>query len=451
MALAETTPDCQHRATRVGSWCFGHWVLAPAVAAALCSWPASAQVVKDGQAAAPPAEEPVRSPDPVFSLRKYPSLRLGPLRLDVRAKSQAEWNDFADDDRDPGADAFDLRRARLGFEGRMTRYVEYQIERELRSERRPWRDVYVGIRPLRVIRVQAGRFKIPFSLDQTTGVMDGSFVYRSIAASSLAPSRDVGVMAYGAVLGNTVRYEAGVFRGGGDNARLAEEHPDVRPRTAAGRVVVRPWNSARAALRPLRTLTFGAALTAGRVPEGLNSLRAETVTGDRLADPVYVNGLRRRLGAEVQWRPGPVSVQSEFIRVSDERRHQGIDNEDLPDAQQQGWYVSGTWLITGEGKKDNVAPARPLFQGGFGAFEVAGRLESLTLGGGRMSDVPLPGPRARRIPLSSDTAWTIGFNWYLNEFVKVQLNAIRERRDGENPGTAQEPVWSRALRIQFQL
>ena len=427
-------------------------LLAFMLAVALQSGSVFAQAMADEQSASARVQEPARTPDPIFSLRKYPSLRVGPLRLDVRAKSQAEWNDFGDHDRDPGADVFDLRRARLGVEGRVTSHVEYQIERELRAEKRPWRDVYVGVRSLRTIRVQAGRFKMPFSLDQTTSVMDGSFAYRSLAARALAPSRDVGVMAFGAALSNVVRYEAALFRGGGDNAPLSEPNPEISARTAAARVVVRPWNAARARLRPLRSLTFGAALTAGRVPEGLNSLRAETVTGQRLAEPVYVNGVRRRVGAEVQWRPGPVSVQAEVIRASDERRNQGIDNDDLPDVNHHGWYVSGTWLLTGEDKKNNVEPARPLFQGGLGAFELASRVEALTFGtGDDGDDVAWPGPRARRVAAARDAAWTIGVNWYLNEFVKVQLNAIHERRDGGNVTPAERSSWSRALRVQFQL
>ena len=113
--------------------------------------------------------------------------------------------------------------------------------------------------------------------------------------------------------------------------------------------------------------------------------------------------------------PGPLSVQGEVIRVSEERRGQGIDNENLPDAVQRGWYSDGSWLITGEEKKGNVDPAAPIFQGGLGALEIAGRVEGLTFGSGPRSEPPAPGPRARRILETNDTAWTVGLNWYLND------------------------------------
>ncbi|MGH9253993.1 MAG: OprO/OprP family phosphate-selective porin [Vicinamibacterales bacterium] len=414
--------------------------------------PAGAQAPSSLQDAGEARPEPKDERQVAFSFDRRPSLRVGRLlRFDLRVKSQAGWRDFPDEAAASSGDVFDLPRARVGVDGRVSRYVEYQVEREMRGAKRPWRDVFANVRPLRALQVQVGRFKMPFSLDQTTSSMDVNFAYRSLAATYLAPSRDVGVMAHGGLFRNGLRYEAGIFREGGDNARVNEGDGSVSQRTMASRLVVRPWNATER-LRVLRSLTVGAAVTAGRVPEGLNGLRAETIPGTPLVDRVYVNGLRRRLGAEMLWRPGPVSVQGEVIRVSDQRRGQGIDNEDLPDAVQRGWYVSGTWLITGEEKKDNIDPARPFLQGGFGALEIAGRVEALTFGSGPSNERPSPGPRAHRILERKDAVWTVGMNWYVNRFVRIQADLIREQRE---EGGAVLPTlgraWSRTLRVQFQL
>jgi phosphate-selective porin OprO and OprP len=413
--------------------------------------PANAQIATEPQPAVEQGRETPKEPSFAFSFDKRPSLRAGKgFRLDMHFKSQVDWHDFPDGTTG-SEDVFDLHRARLGVSGRVSRLIEYEFEREVRDAKRPWRDAFVNVRAFRALQVQLGRFKIPFSLDQTTGTTDLDFAYRSFAASYLAPSRDVGAMAHGSLWMNRLKYEAGIFRRGGDNARATEVLTPVSEQTLAARLVAKPWNASRA-VPALRRLAFGAAFTSGRVPEGLNSLVAETVPGDRLVDRIDVNGGRQRLGVELQWRPGPFSIQSELMRVRDERRKQGIDNEDLPALVQRGWYISGTWVLTGEQKKDNVEPARPLLHGGIGALEIASRLEALSFGSTTLDATPAPGPRARRILPASNAAWTLGLNWYVNQFIKLQANLIREHRDGNGvvPSTWGR-AWSRTVRVQFQL
>ena len=412
--------------------------------------PANAQSSQDGPRPGVERSDSQEQSRVAFSFEKNPSFRIGSnFRFDVHFKSQADWRDFPEQTADSD-DVFDVPRARIVVDGRATRYVEYQVERDMRDASRPWRDVFANVRPVRAFELQVGRFKVPFGLEQTTGIMDLNFAYRALASSYLAPGRDIGAMAHGRMLRNVLRYEAGVFREGGDNARVVDQIGSGGQRTTAVRIVTRPWTATR--VSSLRNLEVGAAFTAGRVPEGLNSLRAETVPGDRLAERIYVNGQRRRLGAELQWRPGSASVQGEVIRVSEERRGQGIDNENLPDAVQRGWYVAGTWLITGEEKKGKIEPARPLLQGGLGAVEIAGRVEAITFGSRFTSEPAAPGPRAPRILEKRDAVWTVGMNWYLNEFLRVQANLIREQRE---EGGIVLPTfgrtWSRTLRVQFQL
>jgi phosphate-selective porin OprO/OprP len=213
--------------------------------------------------------------------------------------------------------------------------------------------------------------------------------------------------------------------------------------------MARPWSNAGAG-SALRSLTIGIAVVDGELPDGLYSLRGKTVTGSPLREAVYVGGRRQRLGAELQWRQGPVAAQGEFIRARDQRRGQGLDNEDLPSAVADGWYLSGTWIVTGERKRDAVRPAMSVLNGGVGALELAVRVERFALVGDRSFGASTLSPRDALIAARGDTVWTTGLNWYLSDDLKLQANLIREERSaGAVAVPGQDVVWSRAFRAQF--
>jgi phosphate-selective porin len=137
--------------------------------------------------------------------------------------------------------------------------------------------------------------------------------------------------------------------------------------------------------------------------------------------------------------------------VTDERKNQGIFDEDLPNLISQGWYVSGTWVVTGEAKLEGIEPGAELFRGGVGAIELATRLERLGFGSSLAGEPELTSPRAPNLLETPLRAWTAGVNWYLNRWVKIQFNAIRESMDDPELGPDGESAvfWTRVLRLQF--
>jgi phosphate-selective porin OprO/OprP len=379
---------------------------------------------------------------------KRPFIEVGNfLTAGIRFKSQVDFREFPDEVGTSFKPLLDLHRTRIGVEGRVVKEFEYQIEGELGDASQPWRDIYIQTRSFRVLQVRAGHFKIPFSLDQLTSGMDLDFNYRSLAAAFLAPGRDVGVMLFGRAMNEVLRYQAGVFRRGGDNVRESERTDAQADRTYAGHVVVRPWNTFD---NLFRTLSAGAAFTTGVLPAGPNGVRGKTVPGDAFFQHLFVNGHRRRLGGEFQWRPGPVGLQAEYIHVRDQRFGQGIDNQNLPNAYARGWYVSGTWLLTGEQKRDSVQPERPFPRGGIGAIEVAARVERLAASSPSVNDGSFSSPRAPWVMPRADDVWTGGVNWYWNDYIKLQANIIHERRQEDGRVIAgQRDLWSRTFRVQL--
>src|SRR5262249_43432866 len=159
-----------------------------------------------------------------------------------------------------------------------------------------------------------------------------------------------------------------------------------------------------------------------------NGLRGRTVlTQDTFYEAVFVNGYRHRWEADVDFTLGPASARSEYTWVTDDRLQQGLADQDLPDARGRSWYVSGGWVLTGERKKRPVRAANELPGGGFGAVEAVARYERLWFDSvGPVATIPST-TRSENIFLSGDRAFTIGVNWTLNRWVKLQFNGIRER------------------------
>ena len=407
-----------------------------------------------------PAQSPEKPADgeepdskPVgFRWDKGLSLRLGGAgHIDFKARLQGDLQD-SEGPTDDGDDAsFDFARRRVGIEGELFDLIEFQVERELTGDE-PWRDVYVNVRPVTSLQVQGGHFRLPFSLDQNTGSTNLDFVYRSLAARQLAPGRDPGVMVHGRVLRRRLlRYEVGLFSDDGRNARTSNTSKVWGGTTLAGRVAVQPWRTMPSVLEDLQV---GVAATRSEVPEGIPSLRGEAVLGSVFYDPdTPVLGLRRRTGVEARWRPGPFSLKSEYMRVTTAREEQSLDSTDLSPLLGSGWYVSGTWALTGERKARGLdEPRRPMLQGGIGAVELAIRTEALdfrSTGEGEPSN----SPRADVIPPVADRVFTFGINWYLNRYVKVQANVVRESfSDAQRSPTAGDPVIvSTLLRVQLTI
>ena len=381
-----------------------------------------------------------------------PSFRIGNVaRIDLRLKLQAEVRRSPDQPLPGGA--FELFRRRAGIEGTLFNRVDFQIERELRSQG-SWRDVFLNARVARELEFKAGKFKVPFGLEQTTSTTDLDFAYRTLGSQQLTPSREIGAMAHGRA-GGLVEYEAGVFLGDGENARSTEPifvrsdgaAPGRRPRAAA-RLIMTPFGRGGGSSPRL-----GAAFTSTTVSEGLNSLRGRSVFESTFFRRVYVAGRRTRLGLQTEWDPGPIGLRAEYIRAIEQRNGQGLGDVDLSDAIGESWYASATWIVTGEAKDGNVQPRRPLFDGGFGAIEIGTRFEELRFRSATRTGPAFTNPRADHLDGNTARVWTGGVNWYINQWVRVQTNAIRESYSdaARSPVLGRRTFWTGVLRTQFVL
>ena len=312
-----------------------------------------------------------------------------------------------------------LRRARIGLEGEWRR-LSFEATVDPSDEGEHLKDLFGEIKLARALRVRGGHFKVPVSAEHLTSASRTDFVERSMIATHLAPSRDWGVM----VLGEPFRrfdYRIGFFQGDGAVDRARSD------RTFAARIEY----------GVLKSLDLGASFSEGDVsadpesdevdlvPRGLPGAGASQF---RFYDPHFVQGRRRRLGADARWTGGPVSVSGEWLRATEDREGQGPVFEDLPAEIGEGWVGSATWLVAGDRKSRSVRPARPLSKGGPGAIQLGVRYERLRFDDeGDDAGFAGAGNRARNIRPAEASAWTGGLSWWPESSVRLLGNVVLER------------------------
>lgn len=405
---------------------------------------------------------------PQFVWKQHPSLRFGKTaRVDFQAKFQEDgrWS-YPGAEKTADLQTWELHRSRVGIQGTLFKHIDFEVEREIREKELSekdrlqgytpepaWKDVNVNVDYVNNAQVQVGKFKIPFGLDTLTGVSHNDFVYRALGSTYLTPSRDVGGMVHGRFFKRGLNYWTGAFVHDGDNARSKKIQGGDQ--TFAARVTGLPLR--RASPDHFGAFELGGSFAISKVSDDSfrpNGLRGRTVvTQDTFHNPVYVKGRRLRYGTDLDWTFGPGAMRAEYVHVVDQRKNQSYADEDLPDARYRSWYVSGTWLLTGETKSRPVRPANDFARGGIGAIELAARVERIWFDSVDKSDEPFANPRAFTIKPSGDKALTLGVSWSLNRFVKLQFNGILEQVEDtdRNPVANGAAFWSRVLRLQWVL
>jgi phosphate-selective porin OprO/OprP len=279
-----------------------------------------------------------------------------------------------------------------------------------------WLDTYLRVQGKAVIGSDIGAFRVGFSktpvgFEGNTSTGATTFLEAALPTQAIYASRRIGVD--WALERPHYLLDAGYYSGGDLNG-------DSDGRMLAGRAVWVPLN------QPGHVLHFG--ISASREsPDGTTDGRdVHTPPGARLRARPEAALLPRRLvdsgnlaptdsidrrGLEALWIDGPWSLQGEYLDATVKL------SNGKPDYNADGYYAFLSWVVTGESRTyagGNVGDIKP--QGRYGALELAVRYSELDL-----DDDPVLGGRERD--------WTIGANWYINRYLKLQTNYVHAQSD----------------------
>jgi len=247
-----------------------------------------------------------------------------------------------------------------------------------------------------------GRQKEGFSLNKIMVGYAGWTMERTEFSDAAIPILADGVKWIGFLPSKHILWNLGFF---GDILSKTEGF-STYARQAVGRFVWLPVESEET------VLNLGFNLRYGKPANGMLQLRSrpETFEAPFFVDTGFFPAERTTTtDVEVYYRPGPLLVGSEYYV-------QWVDSPDTGNPVFNGGNVFVSWLATGEtrvyntrgGFFEQVSPARPVFQGGPGAWELVTNfsyidLDSRSVEGGKFW---------RLTPM---------VNWYLSDNVRLEM------------------------------
>jgi len=346
----------------------------------------------------------------------------GENKLNVSGRLHADYRYYLNNI--PNTDSFLIRRARLNMKGTLYKYYDFNVDADFGQGTTTLYEASLTFNYVPYAQVTFGQFKVPFDMEYLTNVNNMAFVENSLV-DNFAPGYDQGLMIQGNISNDLLYYQLGVFNGRKTNvSNDVDDQKDI-----AGRITLAPFSKLENPI--IKGLHIGGAFTTGIQ----NTTKPSTdwwknafktpgqTTFLQFDDTITQGGSRSRVGAELAWLVGPVSLKSEYMSLQLNNLTKGKTTGSFSG---NSGYASLGWFITGEnepwknGLPQAVTPKNPFVfgKGGTGAFQVLARYDWLEMDKGLLDQGFVDSTKYT----NKANGYSLGLTWYPNDMVRLMVN-----------------------------
>jgi phosphate-selective porin OprO/OprP len=346
-------------------------------------------------------------------------------------KYQYDVDRFSNDD-GRLADAQTNRRKELGLYLKKKGVYDAVVGYDFQAK--SWLDTYVRVQSKAFLgtdvgALRAGFSKTPVGFEGNTSTGATTFLETALPTQAIYANRRIGVdwaWEHPHYLINAGYYSGGDLNGDSDGRMVAARFAWV-PHKQPGDVIHLGFSASEES--PDGTVDGRGIYTP---PTERLRARPEAGLAARLVDSgnLLPTDHIDRIGFEGLWIRGPWSLQGEYLHAAVK-----LDGG-RPGYDASGYYAFASWVVTGESRPysgGNVDSIKP--KGAYGALELALRYSELDL-----NDSPIYGGR--------ESDWTLGANWYINRYLKLQANYVHAQSSRRNLVVDPNVVEARA-QVQF--
>ena len=354
----------------------------------------------------------------------------GDYRLVVGLLAQVDGR-FSLDDPSPIINTFAIRTVRPIFSGTVAKYFDYKIMPDFGNGTTLLQEAYVDIRFSPKFRLRSGKDKVPVGYEWLQEDAHALFPERALA-SSLVPTRDVGVQVQGD-LSPHVFYAAGLFNGTPDGATTTTDVDTNNAKDLSGRMVAQLLGSTSDPGGRSTKLGFQVGGSRGTQIGVLPSFKTSVgQTYFSYATGIIGNGVRTRVSPAVFYYYKAFGAFGEYTRSSQPVARASVKT----DVTNSAWEVTGSIVLTGEATSDRGVRPKNNFDpanGTWGALQLAARYGEL------MVDPAVFTAGLATVGSSRSTkSFTIAANWYPNPHVTYYATFERTVFKSDFPVRARE-------------